>query len=1051
MNIRLTLFPLSLLAMPLAAEITYHYVTPQKALPGEVIIAQDFPWIKEDGYRYSILKATGLEAAKSMETLMSFLADPQNDELYYQLSEFTDENTKLMQFVCTPEYCSEEDFKKALPLLRLHSLNKNNKLFLKLGGKKPRREFQLRLRDIQLNNESSKKQLQQILIWIIQDDSLTFEELLILEQVLRNWYGGSGSNIIYSALMRLQIQQFRGAKPVVLTKEQAAQLAKSGNTYLKFLHAEKGLNDRVSRHFPEGLSRHTRMLYSMIWRDTDSALQLMKTEPNAGFRLLGLKPEALPDYLIFKGIVQQGIHRGNSGTGVMSISSSGRRSAGTMWRVPDCTKTAFNVHSFNTPDEAEARVREQLPKLPRELKALAPRCLLALGNGATAWKPVQVSIDGVSPDWPDASAVQLPLWRDELLGLPDNAPDTIQQAWDADLNVLEKHFVSARDQGYAGILLAEALDECNRVRPGHADLSIPIYPRIALHFEEDGITVDFTGSYRISVEDDYLTGNPIVNEALCKVPQLLHRMTLQLALLEKGGHTEQLEKNCNRLARLLNRHNLWPLVICQRELRGFSTLALLKLFSHYEGESAPLFDYGEALGLRNEMRIARLGHEDELGLHLLHAAYISRALPATEDQRAKAIQTFLDIAKQNAGNITSELTGTILMHLTRWGASAEVLEWKDIPVRYLCGNYSTVGLHLIRELLRRGKQDEARRLINAMAAHAETDTTPAYREALALMAETPEEAARLRRDALLLAILYRRVDYDAYCAYLEEQAAHGTQYENMIKSELLHTNGQSAGITPELAERFAAEGKWEAAVFAYEYMLTEGLTAATPYGLTPDHAHICYYRAYADICRSKLYSKPHLAERALQQLKGTPAEALAHKLLKLPVPQPEPPQPRAIPRETDVLAALPAREWKLRDGSSISATLISVHRGLVNGLRLRLPDGSARIIAEKDLAESPAAYISEWEKANGMQHWKWTRVPGGPYYETTYGKLLKGVPDREQSYKPEYRGEYEVGILLKDASVEFVPVLGMPKAQYDTVMEHCRKPGNIRTLPPPES
>lgn len=1049
MNIRLTIFSLVLTAMPLAAELTYYYSSPQKALPGEVIIAQDFPWIEDYNYRYGLLRATGLEAAKSMDTFLRFLANPQDDELYYRLCAFSDENSRLMRFARSREYCSEEDYEKTLPLQRLHALNKNNSLMLKLGRKELRKEFQLRLRDIQLNYDSRKKQLQQLLIWIIQDESLSFEELLVLEQVIKNWYGGAGSDIIYSALMRLQLQQFRGAKPVVVSKKQAEQLAKSGYSYLKFLHAEKGLNNQVSPHMPEGLSRHMKMFYSMIWRDTDSALQLMKTEQNAGYLLLGLKPEALPDFLAFKEIVQHGgQHSNSSGTRVVSISTSGSRSASIRWHVPDCAKTAFNVHSFNTPDEAEKQVRAQLTKLPKELKALAPRCLLALGNGATAWRPVQVSIDGVSPDWPDASAVRLPQWRDELLGLPDNAPDTVQQAWDADLKALEKHFVAARDQGYAGILLAEALDECNRVRPGPADLSIPIYPRIALHFEEDGITVDFTGNYRISAENAYRTSNPIVNEALCKVPQLLHRMTLQLALLEKGGHTEQLEKNCNILARLLNRHNLWPLVICQRELRGFSPLALLKLFSHYEGESAPLFDYGEALGLRYEMRIARLGHEDELGLHLLYAAYISRALPATEEQRTKAIQTFLNIAKQNAGNISSDLTGTILMHLTRWGASAEVLEWKDIPVRYLCGNYSTVGLHLIRELLRRGQQDEARLMINAMAAHAETDTTPAYREALALMAETPEEAARLRRDALLLAILYRRVDYDAYCAYLEEQATYGTQYENMIKSELLHTQGQSAGITPELAMRFAREGKWEAAVFAYEYLLTEGLTAATPYGLIPDHAHICYYRAYANICRSKLHSKPQLAEQALQQLKGTPAEAVAHRLLELPVPQPDRPQPRAIPRENDILGALPAREWKLRDGSSISGVLISIHHGLVNGLRLRLSDGSARIIAEKDLAESPSAYIREWEKANDMQEWQWTWVPGKTIHFTkTYGRLLKGVPDRQYPNQKEYM----VGILQKDGSVEFIPTAGMPEAQHNKVMEHCSKAENVRTLPPVEN
>ncbi len=1038
-----------LMALPLPAEITYHYTTTQKALPAEVIIAQDFPWIENCSYRYSILQATNLEAAQLMERLTRFLNNPNDDELYCQLCELNERNTELMKFARSREYCSDEDYQKTIELQRYHALNRNNKLLLKLNRRYPGKKFHLKLRDIQRNNDSYDKQLQAILIWIMQDDSLTFEELLVLEDFLKAWYHGAGKNIVYGALMRLQIQNFRGGLPVIITGKQAEQMAKSGGNYMKFLHAESGLRNSVCPYIPQSDNRYSSLLYPMIWRDTDCALQLVHLGVNAGFRLMSLKPETLPNYLIYKGITQQGTPRGKSfGQRVITVGSDGTRTSGTTWQALDCALTALRVHSFATSAEAEATLRTQLPQIPDELRALAPRCLLALGTGASAWSPVSISINGVSPDWPDASAVQLPQWEPGLLGLSDNRPETVQSAWESDMQALERHFIASRDQGYAGILLAEALSECHRVRPGYADLTIPIYPRIALHFEEDGITVDFTNEYAISVENDYLTGNPIVNEALCKVPQLLHRLTLQLAMLEKDGHHQQLEANCNRLARILNRHNLWPLVICQRELRGFSTLALLRLFSHYEGESEPLFDYGDAMGLGYEMRIARLGHEDDLGLNLLRAARISRALPATEEERSEAIQAFMELAKQHAGDISPVLTGTILMHLTRWGITTPILEWKDCPARYLCGNYSTVGLHLIRELLRRGRKDEARRMITAMAAHAETDTTPAYREALALMAETKEEAARLQRDALLLAILHRPVDYDAYSAYLEDQAAHGTQYENMIKSELLHSWGKSAGITPELAMRFAAEGKWEAAVFAYEYLLAEGLTAATPYGKIPDHAHICYYRAFADICRSKLNNNAQLAERAMGGIKGTPAESTATRLLEMTVPQPEPPQPKLLPKETDLLAALPAREWKLKDGSTISGQLISIHQGMVNGLRLRSADGTTQLIEEKSLAESPAAYIREWEKANGMQTWQWKTQPdNSPYYEKTHGKLLKAVPDKRQSYITKCQGEFLVGILLRDGSVEFIPTAGMPGEQHNKVMEHCRIPENQRTLP----
>ncbi len=46
-------------------------------------------------------------------------------------------------------------------------------------------------------------------------------------------------------------------------------------------------------------------------------------------------------------------------------------------------------------------------------------------------------------------------------------------------------------------------------------------------------------------------------------------------------------------------------------------------------------------------------------------------------------------------------------------------------------------------------------------------------------------------------------------------------------------------------------GPWATAALCYEYLVAEGLSTATPYGMIPSQADICRYRAAADARRAK--------------------------------------------------------------------------------------------------------------------------------------------------------------------------------------------------------
>lgn len=906
------------------------------------------------------------EANRIQSWANRLLADPNDGEAFYSLSR-AEVKTKMLRTALGAE---SEAYALLSRYRQLHNFPRQHHLTAE-----PSQHFALAMRNL-LRKKTEGKELQAALHSMLEhDDSLSAEEICMLEYALNQWCHDAACPYVRARCALSCINRFRGRR-VALSGKEAYEFAIEPFLLERFVLTEAGILQKPCTAIKDRPDWRDSVLTQLAWRHPEGAAALARRMHVPGFELLLCKEEALESYLRYKGVTHY-------------------RTLGQ--ETPECCITALHAHRFASPEAAALLAKEQAAGLEPELRPLAPRCALACG--IADWDPPQVTAGEPSPSWPDVSAVSLPMWRDGLLGAP--APD----AFEADLAALSKHFSAVRERQSAGVILSAMMDECDRVRPDKHDLSTPVYLRMAEFFAADGIRVD-----REKKEHRILcplpATNPVVAEALHKIPQHLHRVALALAVMEKRGY--DLDAPCSRLAQELNRHNLWPLIICQRELRGFSTHALLALFSHYEGERAPLPSYGEAMGLEHEMNIAALGHEDDLGANLLRAGRISGAIPATKDEKREAVDFFMAMAREHAEDASPRLAGDILQHLLRWNAWEPVAAWKGRPVRFFQQHYAINGLRLVRSLLAAGRREEAAQTLAAMKADAKTDTTPACRLAESLLATDDEQAAALRTDALLLATLFQEVDFSLYETYLEELAAMGESPDHIIRSELIRTWGKSAGISEAVAHRFEQLGDWEKATFAWEYLIATGISTATPYGHIPSQADIYRYRLAANACRERI------------QAGESPAPAT---------------------QAEEILAILPSRPWPLKDGGSIEGKLAGYYRSL-GAIRLLRPDGTSQIVPLDSLADDEEGYFNEWRQANGLEHWQ--VVNWHTFSEDPIHSRLAGA--RVDLLNP---GHYYARFLTESGSIQIIHTLHMfPKEEFQRISDFGSKNASSPFSPP---
>jgi len=990
----------------------------RRPMPAEVDPVDWFPRASFEQLR-RIRRNSSQHYADIQIMAQRFMRDPGDGEAFCALSADSDAvNELLQQLIANTQRADRKKLETLLKFRTIYQVRGIANTYLQQLKQTPRPEFVLRLRDMLQQKTETEDILHSLYDILENDDTLNHAELDMICRGLMVWCEISSTHRTAGAAARLYLRDFRRGKPVVLTPQMEADMCLRYPHLRRFVMAERAINQCVPKYLANRTDWEENALATLLWQNTSHAVQLARHLGLAGYALLEHTPENLQHYMRFCGI-------------------SHYRAMGQ--EVPECCTLALNARSLS-PHDLKTFDKE-LNNLAPELRPLAPRCLLALGaRDRKVWAPIKrASAAGLSPACPDASAVQLPMWQDNLLELRQG--DTLAAAFDKELAEFGKLADNVKKHRGTGYILARALSECEQVRPRKLDLVTPVYYRIAIRFDEDGVALsyvpdkdDFDITYHGPVD-------PLLQTALHNMPQHLHRLTLLLALLEKQGKIRELEAACNKLALQLNRCELWPLIICQRELRGFSTRALLTLFSYYEGEDDALFDYGEAMGLRHEMAVARLGNEDELGENLLRAAVISRALPATDEQRKQAVADFMQLAKEGAEEQDNRLTGGILHHLLKHGESSVVLAWQDCPPRFWRGRYASNGLRLIRATLQSGQRQRALSILSAMQADAATGTTPACRLAQALLSTDPAEKTRLQQDALLLAMLYRHIDHSVYEDYLAILADEGDPQNDIMRTELHFSCGRSAGLSPELGFAYARNGRWGDAAFVFEYMLTQGLTTTTPYGNIPNHADMYFYRAYADICHSKADKNPVPARQALASLAGTPAEAIAKELMALPADRDSSQKPRTTPippppAEQDLLAALPPRSWKLKNGRTVEGALISLVRGI--SIRLRLKDGTARTFPMGEIAGNEMPYFNRWITANKLTTWDFQPSEISPRYRRKLtGRPIYALPDFA------HPGGFYMALVEENGNISTLRTWGLRGEQKMKAETFCRQPKNL--------
>lgn len=927
----------------------------------------------------------GLSAAATAfeQHIRTLLEQPQHAEAFYQLSL---PDARIDAALSQLSESEQEQLSTLLTYRELYSARSRK-------AENPGREFVLRMRDFICEHHTFSERLQGLEEWLNSPAPLTLTELDMLRRAMMAWCGNFGRRMVDARYAREFLSDYRDGRPVELTLNREQDIARHMHHALSsFIQTERTLNGGTATTLSNGRDRAQNLLAALIWQDERAALALARGKNLFAYELLSRQSEDLPRWLMSRGI----LYYNDFG-----------------FDIPESCLTALHVHRwYKTPALAAAQLRKQNADLPDELQALAPRCMLALGGGQADWHPLtEISPhQGCNPRWPDASAPTLPQWSPALLGLPDEKPATLSAAFDKSLESLEKHLASTKEHHGTSAILAAALEECAAVRPEQRDMELPIYLRLAFSLEQDGLAIDFAPDEEELTLRGSGTDSPIMQTALHLTPQLLHRLTLLLAVMEKQGHEQELGQACTRLARVLNRSGLWPLIISQRELRGVSPLALITLFTHYEGELAPLADYGEAMGMTNEMTIAALGHEDAVADNLRRAATVSGTLTATDEQRRQAAAELLALAKEHAQDESPELTARIISHLLRHGMTATVLTWPECPVRCLSGQYAMSGLRLVHALKTAGKREEAAQLVAAMQKEGHM---PATRLAAAALCTDEAQAARLQRDALLLAMLWQVADEQVCRDCVEYLMESGEAPDEAMKLELLCSNGQRAGLTPALAAVYHRQGDARRELFVWEYLLAIGVSTATPYGDTPTHADIVHYRSMADKC----------IEAIIQQASTE---------------QPHPTLPAQAP--TFDTAALPAREWKRRNAPAVTGQLVALY-DTPAAIRVLTADGSTELIRLSELAEKVDSYLAEWRRACGFTQWEWKNPPWYlANFSKVWGKPIAAYPDFTCP------GQQILVVRKPDGDTAHLRCLGLAGAQAKQAADFCKSHAPLSAL-----
>lgn len=564
--------------------------------------------------------------------------------------------------------------------------------------------------------------------------------------------------------------------------------------------------------------------------------------------------------------------------------------------LPSCCMKSMNSlaarhHLIPVDIPATAKqIRNAAATIPKNMQGFIPRCLLALGGKMPAWEKMDVYDDLSIMHFPDITAVRLPQWNCAYLITPDENTESYRQTYKHNLTELDELCKQAKAKNKTDLLIALALKECDDALPDNqetrhsaiatkqtacyslllemnlGDLAVPVPS------EEGPESFNIIVSSNDANRDEF--------ERLREfVPRQLHSCITGLAVLEERGEWDALRTDCAALAELLNRYDVWSLLICQHELRGVSPLALAELFSHYERDPQRISRYFDILRSPHYSIFAQFNRAWGLGGGIRAANILAGKIPATNSDRQDILDRIVINGMEGYRNGTVGIDSLhIMIRLLGeqgYGEAAGALA-SLIPEFGKTGFPSAVYA-IVHHFIEQNRLDQAAPFIRDINASKRYDrpllhlAMSEYEEALG----HDELAWKHYKNAVTLNALFfqagLRDDYDLFVQTL-------LTYGNYRDAERFYFNmGHRIVDMHNLAEAYVESEQWDKANYIYEYIVHRGICVNAPSYTDPTHEQIVLSRAMADWTRGmvrldqgKQTEAYHHIEQALSDISGHP-------------------------------------------------------------------------------------------------------------------------------------------------------------------------------------
>lgn len=523
--------------------------------------------------------------------------------------------------------------------------------------------------------------------------------------------------------------------------------------------------------------------------------------------------------------------------------------------------------------------------LPPEMKGFIVRNLLAAAPDFTPWKKLNDPTADLS-EMPDCTAVNLPQWDAALMGPATTAAQ--------DIAALEKLVKQEQDAGALSSLVLFTLAQDARAREdsifrdgiphqGHfnsfADFDIEV--------TEDGIDILINDDGPVFEKDD-----AALRTRCRSLNVALHRCALQLALLERDGQLLEHKKAAAALAKVLNQHRLWPLLMSEYSMRHLGPETCVQLLDACRADSNILYHLGRlftrsSISIIHELAgiITKRTDEDgnpdpeqELLAPLLRDHFINtNELPHTPEQLAEVQRRWLQLDDMAPDKMTA-------VRLLRVGRMNAGMYRTDLSTERISGKRSIRGYHLVRHALQQGDTPTAEKILAIMCHGPQMYSYPGTRLAMALVARAKGDEANAREQERLAVTLAAISLNSSYFYYWEDAVRllleHGMTREVEKLLTILPNHGMPF-LRRALIHRLAEQRRFRSAAFWQELAVADFCSKATPAHGLGTHAELACWRIAADAYHALALlqqnqaseSAKTLLEQTMKQLERMPALA----------------------------------------------------------------------------------------------------------------------------------------------------------------------------------